>query len=127
MGELLRALTRRSLAVKRSEPKLVLDWETGHCAATRSAGTVIGRNMQRHRHQELIRFSTPPCAGFWPESQSTRSSTTTPPPSIPLCGDDWRAIHAGRSSASASLLNAAEGLFAILTKRRLKRGVFRNA
>src|SRR6266850_1465102 len=42
-------------------------------------GTVIGRNMQRHRHQEFIRF-----------------------------------------------LNAVEGFFATLTKRRLKRGVFRS-
>jgi len=43
-------------------------------------GTVIGRNMQRHRHQEFIRF--------------------------------------------LKVINAVEGLFTKLTRRRLKRGGF---
>jgi transposase len=42
-------------------------------------GTVIGRNMQRHRHQELIRFLKPSSARSPPARPSMRSSTTTPP------------------------------------------------
>jgi transposase len=45
-------------------------------------GTVIGRCMQRHRHQEFIRFlnvTRPPCRRA---KRSTPSSTTTPPTSI---------------------------------------------
>ena len=57
-----------------------------------------------------------------------RSSTTTPPTSIP------RSDLAGAPSALdiplhadlRSWLNAVEGFFANLTKRRLKRGVFRS-
>lgn len=51
-------------------------------------GTVIGRNMQRHRHQEFL--------------------------------NAVETLHA----TSASWLNAVEGFFAKLTKRRLKRGIF---
>jgi len=41
-------------------------------------GTVIGRNMQRHRHQEFIRFLTPSTPRCRPARSSTSSSTTTP-------------------------------------------------
>ena len=92
-------------------------------------GTVIGRNMQRHRHQEFIRFlnviekQVPVgktihaivynCAAHkhpnvrrWLERQPRWTFHFTP--------------------TSASWLNAVEGFFATLTKRRLKRGVFRS-
>ena len=50
-------------------------------------GTVIGRNMQRHRHQEFVRFlNAPSSVRSPPERQSTQSSTTMPPTSIPSCG-----------------------------------------
>ena len=89
-------------------------------------GTVIGRNMARHRHQEFIRVLNaintrapagkavlvildnyaahkhPRCA---PGSTGTRASPSTSP-------------------TSASWLNAVKGFFAKLAKRRLKRGVF---
>ena len=60
-------------------------------------GTVIGRNMQRHRHQEFLRSSTPSSARPPPERLSTPSSTTTPPTSIPPCEGGWRDIRAGPS------------------------------
>ena len=92
-------------------------------------GTVIGRNMQRHRHQEFIRFlnviekQVPvgktihaivdnyaahkhPNVRRWLERQPRWTFHFTP--------------------TSASWLNAVEGFFATLTKRRLKRGVFRS-
>ena len=50
-------------------------------------GTVIGHNMQRHRHQEFIRFLNAIEARCRPERRSTPSSTTTPPTSIRRCGD----------------------------------------
>ena len=77
-------------------------------------GTVIGRNMQRHRHQEFIRFLTDPC--------HRRQ----------LCNQvhQWLARHPRWTfhftPTSASWLNAVEGFFAKLTRRRLKRGVFRS-
>ena len=46
-----------------------------------------------------------------------------------MFGDGSNVIRDGRSisrRASASWLNAVEGFFATLTKRRLKRGVFRS-
>ena len=44
-------------------------------------GTVIGRNMQRHRHQEFIRFLNAIEAAVRPASTSMSSSITTPPTS----------------------------------------------
>ena len=49
-------------------------------------GTVIGRCMQRHRHQEFIRFlNTVEAVVPAGQARSTPFSTTTPPTSI-LCG-----------------------------------------
>jgi len=42
-------------------------------------GKVIGRCMQRHRHQEFIRFLMPSNAKCRPTRRSTGSRTTTPP------------------------------------------------
>ena len=92
-------------------------------------GTVIGRRMRRHRHQEFIRFvkaverAVPagkvvhaivdnyaahkqPNVRRWLERHPRWTFHFTPTP--------------------ASWLNAVEGFFATLTKRRLKRGVFRS-
>jgi len=90
-------------------------------------GTVIGRNMQRHRHQEFIRFLN--------EEQVPAGKTinaivdnyaTHKHPKV----RQWLARHPRWTfhftPTSASWLNAVEGFFAILTKRRLKRGVFRS-
>ena len=70
-----------------------------------------------------------PSAPFPPARPSTRSSTTMPPTSIRPCANGWRAIRDGSSTSRRPQLlwlNAVEGFFATLTKRRLKRGVFRS-
>ena len=92
-------------------------------------GTVIGRNMQRHRHQEFIRFLN-------------AIETEVPAGKVVHVILDNYAAHKhpkvrrwldrhGRftfhfTPTSCSWLNAVEGFFARLTKRRLKRGVFRS-
>src|SRR6202030_1756396 len=92
-------------------------------------GTVIGRNMQRHRHQEFIRFLNVI------EKQVPAGKT------IHAIVDNYAAHKHPNvrrwlerhprwtfhfTPTSASWLNAVEGFFATLTKRRLKRGVFRS-
>jgi len=52
-----------------------------------------------------------------------------PPTNIPRCAKGSRATNASPSNftpTSCSWLNAVEGFFAKLTKRHLKRGVFRS-
>ena len=61
-------------------------------------GSVIGRNMQRHRHQGVHPF--PQChreTGLPWEKPSTPSSTTTPPISIPMFDDGSNVNRDGRS------------------------------
>jgi transposase len=92
-------------------------------------GTIIGRNMQRHRHQEFIRFL------------NTVEAQVTPGKVIHAIVDNyathkhpkvrsWLARHPRWTfhftPTAASWLNAVEGFFAKLTRRRLKRGVFRS-
>jgi transposase len=92
-------------------------------------GTVIGRNMQRHRHQEFIRFL------------NVVEKQVPTVKAIHAIGDNFAAhkhLNVRRwlkrnpqwtfhcTPTSASWLNAVEGFFATITKRRLKRGVFRS-
>src|SRR6202140_2984295 len=91
-------------------------------------GTVIGRCMQRHRHQEFLRFlnaleaAVP--AGKLVHVILDNYATHKHPKVI-----EWLGRHPRWSfhftPPSASWLTAVEGFFAILTKRRLKRGVFK--
>jgi transposase len=90
-------------------------------------GTVIGQNMSRHRHQEFIRFLN-------------RIEREVPKDKdIHVILDNyaahkkdkvraWLARHPRWSfhftPTSSSWLNAVEGFFAKLTRRRLKHGVF---
>ena len=90
-------------------------------------GTVIGRNMQRHRHQEFIRFL------------NLINARTPPDKAVHIILDNY-AVHKHPkvrawlerhkrftfhfTPTSSSWLNAVEGFFAKLAKRRLKRGVF---
>jgi transposase len=92
-------------------------------------GKVIGRCMQRHRHQEFIRFLN-------------AIETAVPVGKVVHVILDNYATHKhGKVMAwlkrhprfvfhftptSASWLNAVEGFFAKLTRRRLKRGVFKS-
>jgi transposase len=90
-------------------------------------GSVIGRCMQRHRHQEFIRFlnavevAVP--AGKLIHAIMDHYAAHKHPKVM-----QWLARHPRWTfhftPTSASWINAVEGLFAKLTKRRLKRGVF---
>ncbi len=90
-------------------------------------GTVLGRCMQRHRHQEYVRFlnaveaAVP--AGKLIEAVADNYATHKHPKVRA-----WLARHPRWTfhftPTSASWLNAVEGFFAKLTRRRLKRGVF---
>ena len=92
-------------------------------------GTVIGQNMQRHRHQEFIRFlnaierKVP--VGKVVHVILDNYAAHKHPKVL-----EWLARHPRFvfhfTPTSASWLNAVEGLFAKLTNRRLKRGVFRS-
>ena len=92
-------------------------------------GTVIGRNMARHRHQEFIRFlnlvEAQAPAGKVIHAIVDNYATHKHPKVIA-----WLARHPRWTfhftPTSASWLNAVEGFFAKLTRRRLKRGVFRS-
>ena len=90
-------------------------------------GTVIGRNMQRHRHQEFIRFL----------NEIERNVPAGK--DIHVILDNYAAHKHAKVRAwlerhprwtfhfvptSCSWLNAVEGFFAKLTRRRLQRGVF---
>jgi transposase len=92
-------------------------------------GKVIGRCMQRHRHQEFIRFL------------NTLEREVPVGRMVHVILDNyathkhakvraWLARHPRfvfhYTPTSASWLNAVEGLFAKLEKRRLRRGVFRS-
>ena len=92
-------------------------------------GTVIGRNMQRHRHQEFIRFLNA-VEREVPAGKTIHAIIDNYAAHKHPTVRRWLARHPRWTfhftPTSASWLNAVEGFFAILTKRRLKRGVFRS-
>ncbi len=92
-------------------------------------GKVIGRCMQRHRHQEFIRFLNAIEAAI-PAGKIVHvildNYATHKHPKVRAWLADIRASSSTYTPTSASWLNAVEGFFAKLTKRRLKRGVFRS-
>ena len=91
-------------------------------------GKVIGRCMQRHRHQEFIRFLNAIEAEI-PVGKIIHvvldNYATHKHPKVKA----WLARHPRFlfhfTPKSCSWLNAVETLFSRLTRRRLKRGVFR--
>ena len=92
-------------------------------------GTVIGHNMKRHRHQEFIRFLNTVEAQVSkqkPIHAIVDNYATHKHPKVRV----WLARHPRWTfhftPTSASWLNAVEGFFATLTRRRLKRGIFRS-
>lgn len=91
-------------------------------------GTVIGRNMQRHRHQEFIRFLNQVEAEV-PADKAVHAvlDNYAAHKHPKVCA--WLARHPRWTfhftPTSASWLNAVEAFFSALTRRRLKRGVFR--
>jgi transposase len=92
-------------------------------------GKVIGRCMQRHRHQEFIRFlnaieAEVPVGKIVHVILDNYGSHKHPKVRAWLDRHPRFVFH--YTPTSASWLNAVEGFFAKLTKRRLKRGVFRS-
>jgi len=90
-------------------------------------GTVLGRCMQRHRHQEFIRFlnaveAAVPAGKLVHAIMDNYAAHKHPKVRAWLARHPRWTFHF--TPTSASWLNAVEGFFAKLTKRRLKRGVF---
>ncbi len=90
-------------------------------------GSVIGRNMARHRHQEFIRFLNA-IEREVPAGKTIHAILDNYAVHKHPKVRAWLARHTRWTfhfvPTSCSWLNAVEGFFAELTKRRLKRGVF---
>jgi transposase len=92
-------------------------------------GAVIGRCMQRHRHQEFLRFlntieAVVPAGKLIHAIADNYAAHKHPKVRAWLARHPRWTFHF--TPTSASWLNAVEGVFAKLTKRRLKHGVFRS-
>ena len=90
-------------------------------------GKVVGRCMQRHRHQEFIRFlaaveKTVPASKAVHVILDNYAAHKHPKVIAWLARHPRVTFHF--TPTSASWLNAVEGFFAALTKRRLRRGTF---
>jgi transposase len=90
-------------------------------------GSVIGQNMQRHRHQEFIRFLNAVEAQI-PAGKVIHAILDNYAAHKHEKVQAWLARHPRWTfhftPTSCSWLNAVEGFFAKLTRRRLKHGVF---
>jgi len=90
-------------------------------------GTVIGQNMQRHRHQEFIRFLNR-IEREVPADKAIHVILDNYAAHKKDKVQEWLARHPRWTfhftPTSCSWLNAVEGFFAKLTRRRLKNGVF---
>jgi transposase len=90
-------------------------------------GKVIGRNMQRHRHQEFIRFLNA-VEREVPKGKAIHVILDNYAVHKHAKVKAWLARHSRWTfhftPTSASWLNAVEGFFAKLTRRKLQRGVF---
>src|SRR5687768_6478152 len=90
-------------------------------------GTVIGKNMARHRHQEFISFLNALERAI-PQDKAVHAIIDNYAAHKTPQVRRWLARHPRWTfhftPTSSSWLNAVEGFFAKLFKRRLKRGVF---
>jgi len=90
-------------------------------------GKVIGRCMQRHRHQEFIRFLNA-VERHVPADKTVHvvldNYATHKHPKVTAWLQRHRRFTFHFTPTSCSWANAVEGLFAKLTRHRLKRGVF---
>ncbi len=90
-------------------------------------GKVIGQCMQRHRHQEFLRFlnkinrETPAELDV---HVILDNYGTHKHPKVTAWLERHPRFHFHFTPTSASWLNAVEGFFAKLTRRRLRRGAF---
>jgi transposase len=98
-------------------------------------GTVIGRDMQRHRHQEFIRFLNAVEAAVpagklvhvildTDSVQPIRATHKHPKVRAWLARHERWTFH--YTPTSGSWLNAVETFFSAMTRRRLRRGIFRS-
>jgi transposase len=92
-------------------------------------GSVIGRCMQRHRHQEFIRFLNAierdvPAGKVIHVILDNYAAHKHPKVRAWLARNPRWTFHF--TPTSGSWLNAVEGFFSTLSRRRLKRGVFRS-
>jgi transposase len=90
-------------------------------------GTVLGRCMQRHRHQEFIRFLNAieravPAGKIIHAILDNYGTHKHPKVQAWLARHPRWVFHF--TPKSGSWINAVEGFFSALTRRRLKRGVF---
>ena len=90
-------------------------------------GTIIGQNMQRHRHQEFIRFLNQ-IERSVPKEKEIHAIVDNYATHKKDKVHQWLQRHPRWTlhftPTSSSWLNAVEGFFAKLTRRRLKHGVF---
>ena len=92
-------------------------------------GTVLGRCMQKHRHQEFIKFlnaverAVP--AGKIIHAILDNYGTHKHPKVRQWLADHPRWVF-HFTPTSASWLNAVEGFFSIITRRKIRRGVFKS-
>src|SRR6201997_356427 len=90
-------------------------------------GKVFGQCMKRHRHQEFIRFLNAIDAKV-PKKKAVHviidNYAAHKHPDVMQWLDKHRRFVFYFTPTSASWLNAIEGFFAKLTKKRLKRGIF---
>ena len=90
-------------------------------------GTVLGRCMQRHRHQEFIRFLNAVEAAVPAGKLVHVHPRQLRHPQAPQ-GPAWLERHPRwtfhYTPTSGSWLNAVETFFSAMTRRRLRRGVF---
>src|SRR5271169_2086648 len=91
-------------------------------------GRVIGQCMSRHRHQEFIRFLNKINREITAERELhviVDNYATHKHPKVCAWLGRHQRFHFHFTPTSASWLNAVEGFFAKLTRRRLQRGVFK--
>jgi transposase len=90
-------------------------------------GTVLGRCMQRHRHQEFIRFLNAVDAAV-PVGKTVHAIMDNYAVHKHPRVRAWLSRHPRWvfhfTPTSASWINAVEGFFSALTRRRLRRGDF---
>ena len=125
--------TRPGLPMKQGRPATMTHDYVRHGTTTLFAalnvldGTVLGRCMQRHRHQEFLRFlnaveAAVPAGKVIHAILDNASAHKHPKVRAWLARHPRWTFHF--TPTSCSWPNAVEGFFATLSKRRLKRGSF---
>ena len=119
---------RSSAAGCDHDPRLQAQWDDHTvCGAERARRLGDRRNMQRHRHQEFIRFLNAVEAELPPDKAVhviLDNYATHKQPKVRAWLDRHPRWTFHFVPTSCSWLNAVEGFFAKLTRRRLKNGVF---